>query len=79
MQTVATALMRAQQLDSIGGVGYLSDLTDSAPASYNIEHYATEVARTARLRALITIGGRIAQIGYNGDDDGAAYQEAQRS
>lgn len=77
VQTVATALMRAQQLDSIGGVGYLSDLTDSAPTSYHVEYYAAEVARTARLRALITIGGRIAQIGYNGDDDGAAYQEAQ--
>ena len=42
-----------------------------ADQATNIEHYAAEVARTARLRALITIGGRIAQIGYNGDDDGA--------
>lgn len=77
VRTIATALMRAQQLDAIGGVGYLSDLTDSTPTAFHVEHYAAEVARCARLRDLVTIGTRIAQLGYNGDDDAAAYQEAQ--
>lgn len=76
-RTVATALMRAQQLDLVGGAGYLADLTTNAPASAHVEHYARDVQRTARLRRLVDIGGRIAAIGYTTDDDDQAYQEAQ--
>lgn len=76
-RTVATALMRSQQLELIGGVGYLADLTADVPGSAHVEHYARDVQRTARLRRLIDIGGSIAALGYNADDDDQAYLEAQ--
>lgn len=64
-RTVADELRRREQLDGVGGVAYLSDLTDAVPTSYHVEYYAREVERCALLRQLVAAGGQIAALGYD--------------
>jgi len=64
-RTVSNELRKASELESIGGVVYLSDLTDSVPTSQRIAYYADIVRKTAGFRALIDVGGKIAALGYN--------------
>lgn len=65
IRMVADMLRQRGQLDQVGGIGYLVELTDAVPSSYHVEHYARIVERTAVLRRLITAGGKIASLGYD--------------
>src|SRR4051812_37222102 len=71
--TVADALERSEQLEGIGGRGYLSSLSNSTPTAVHAVQYARIVERKAVLRNLIGAAGRIAGIGY---EDPAEIQEA---
>lgn len=65
IRLVMNELRKRQQLESIGGLEYLSSLTDSVPTSQRVAYYAKIVVDTAGFRKLITAGGKIAAIGYN--------------
>jgi replicative DNA helicase len=71
--TVAETLERAEQLETIGGRGYLSSLSNQTPTAVHAVQYARIVERKAVLRNLIGAAGRIAGIGY---EDPAEVQEA---
>jgi replicative DNA helicase len=66
-QTVTDELRRHSMLEAVGGVLFLSALTDQVPTSYHVEHYARIVERTGVLRLLITAGGAIAALGFQED------------
>jgi replicative DNA helicase len=51
--TLTEALARNNELEAIGGVSYISSLTDGLPRLSNIEHYAKIVKDKAMLRRLI--------------------------
>jgi replicative DNA helicase len=74
---VAEELAARGQLDSIGGVAYLSELVDSVPTAYHVAYYAEPVIRAAELRRLIDAGGAIAALGYNEADVNDARAQAQ--
>ena len=63
--TIVTELRKTDRLEGIGGIGYLAELSDAVPSSYDVEAHAREVERCAILRALASAGGRIAAIGYD--------------
>ena len=67
--TVAHELSLNDQLENVGGPGYLSHLVMVVPTSAHIEHYARIVQRTSTMRQLIDVGGRIAGIGFDGGAD----------
>ena len=46
-------LAQSGELEAVGGVGYVSDLTAGLPRSVNVAHYAKVVARKAAQRRLI--------------------------
>ncbi len=71
--TVAEALERRDELESIGGRAYLSSLSNETPTAVHVEQYARIVERKAVLRNLIGAAGKIAGIGY---EDPAEVQEA---
>ncbi|MGA3056709.1 MAG: replicative DNA helicase [Candidatus Limnocylindrales bacterium] len=71
--TVAEALERANELEGIGGAGYLSQLGNDTPTAVHVAQYARIVERKAILRRLISAAGRIAAIGY---EDGSDIQES---
>src|SRR5437016_4826778 len=51
--TLSEELARKKELESIGGVTYLSSLTEGLPRRENIEHYVKIVKDKAMLRSLI--------------------------
>lgn len=62
---VTDELRRKDQLEVVGGVQYLLELSNSVPTSVHVEYYARIVERTALLRRLIIAGGKIAALGYD--------------
>lgn len=66
--TVGDELARLQQVETIGGIDYLSRLTYVVPTSGNVAYYARIVARTAELRRLVHAAGQIAALAYERDE-----------
>ncbi|MBI4213176.1 MAG: replicative DNA helicase [Chloroflexi bacterium] len=66
---VCDELERDGQLDAVGGVGYVSRLLTVVPTPIHVEYYARIVERTAVMRQLIGVAGRIAAIGYEDPPD----------
>lgn len=64
MLSVSQKLSERNQLDSIGGMNYLTELTNSVPASTNIRHYADIVYKKYILRSIIEAGDDISVIGF---------------
>jgi replicative DNA helicase len=71
--TVAEALERESELESVGGRAYLASLTSQTPTAVHAVQYARIVERKSVLRNLIGAAGKIAGIGY---EDPAEIQEA---
>jgi replicative DNA helicase len=67
--TVGEELGRAGQLEAVGGLTYLSDLTAAVPATANAPHYANIVAEKALLRELLRASQEIAESVYAGEED----------
>ena len=67
--TLARELSRTNQLDTVGGMAYLSHLVSITPTSANSQFYAQAVARTSTMRLLIDAASKISAIGYEDTDD----------
>jgi replicative DNA helicase len=71
--TLARELARTDQLESVGGMAYLSHLIAITPTSAHAEHYAQLVSRTSTLRRLIDAASRISALGYEDNFDQDTY------
>jgi replicative DNA helicase len=60
--TVSDALRRANALDRVGGVGFLTGLIDAVPTASNVEYYAGIVEEHALRRRLLRVGGDIGSL-----------------
>jgi replicative DNA helicase len=69
LSTVADELRRNDRLTPIGGIAYLGELAAEVPTAVHVEYYAHIVERTAILRRLIQVGGTIAGLGYQEDEE----------
>jgi len=65
--TITAELERRGQLDHVGGRVRVNELARLVPTSANARHYAEIVRDTATMRGLIIAGGRIAQLGWDGE------------
>ena len=74
--TLAGELGRAESLDIIGGMAYLSHLVAITPTSVHAEDYAHTISRASTFRKLVDAGNRIVALGYedSADLDGALRQ-----
>ncbi|PCK09439.1 MAG: replicative DNA helicase [Alteromonadaceae bacterium] len=63
--TVSDALHQSDQLDSIGGLDYLTDLATDVPSSANVVAYAKIVREKSTLRQLISAATEISRASYN--------------
>lgn len=71
-------LARTGQLERVGGLAELSRLTDMAHMSpFLCGHYAELIHRTAVDRRIISVGSRLAAIGYEGEGLEKALREAR--
>lgn len=77
--TLTSLLQDKQQLEEVGGVGYLSKLVSGVPTAANVEYYAQLVEEKALLRRLIRTATDIVQNGYAASDDvGLLLNEAEQ-
>ncbi len=64
--TLTEELLQSKELDAVGGVAYLSSLTDGLPRAVNAEHYARIVKDKSVLRRMIHTAHNIVQEGIEG-------------
>lgn len=62
--SVSHKLTEKGMIDSIGGNSYLTELSNSVPASTNIKYYADIVAQKHMLRKIIEAGADISELGF---------------
>jgi replicative DNA helicase len=62
--TVMDRLKKNKELDSVGGMYYITGLVDSVPTTANVEHYANIVLEKAILRKLIGVSGDLSREAY---------------
>lgn len=63
--SVSHKLQEKGLLDQMGGSSYLSELTNSVPASTNIKYYADVVNKKHILRKIIEAGDHISELGFH--------------
>lgn len=76
--TVVSELEKSGDLEAVGGVEYLTTLTNVVPTAANIGHYAEILKRDMILRQLITAGEKIVQKAYESDDMVDALKFAEK-
>lgn len=67
--TVNNKLQEKGQLEQIGGIAFLAELSTAVGTSVNVRHYAEIVEEKAVLRRLIQTAGKISQMSYEGKED----------
>ncbi len=67
--TVKNALVRAGELDDVGGPAYITALSDGVPRSMNVAEYAQIVRSKARLRDVIVAANTLLSDAYEDDQD----------
>lgn len=66
---LANRLEETDSMSRAGGRMYLSELLDRTTTTASVEYYADVVRRKAILRAMIDVGGRISELGFEEDKD----------
>ena len=65
--TLSDELKKKDELDMIGGMNYLTELTNMVPTAAHAEHYADMITQKAMRRRLIKASSEIAEMGFNED------------
>ena len=77
--TVSEALEREGVLEQVGGIGYLTELTNVVPSAASASTYADIVASNSLLRRLINAAQGIIDDGYTNDDSANVLASAEKS
>lgn len=67
--TLTDELERMGVLESVGGIDYITTLTNIVPSSANYKHYADIVKRTSLMRKLIRSSQEIIEKAYEGQEE----------
>jgi replicative DNA helicase len=67
--SVASRLKEKQQLETIGGNSYLTELVNGVPSASNAKHYAEIIRKKSILRRLIEAANHINQLGFQEEED----------
>ena len=79
--TLATALEQAGELEAVGGMDYLVQLSEATASAVNVEHHAGIVHEYAEVRRLIQVCEEVVQKARGGDyeDTERLFDEAQQA
>lgn len=77
--TVSEALEREGVLEQVGGIGYLTELTNVVPSAASALTYSDIVASNSLLRRLINAAQGIIDDGYTNDDSANVLASAEKS
>ncbi len=75
--TLVTELETSGDMDSIGGLSYLNELSNIVPSASNYMHYSAIVKKSSTLRKLISVSGEISTKAFSGDADDDALKFAE--
>ena len=79
VMTLSEEMRKSGDLDSAGGIAFLTELVDSVPSAANIEHYAKIVLDKYILRQLIGASTAISRECYRAETDaGSILDEAEQ-
>ncbi len=78
MVSVADKLELVGKLDDVGGVDYLSELTESIPSAANCKYYADIVRRDSLTRKVISAGNEILEFSYQCTSGADALGKAEQ-
>ena len=79
MTTITNELKSTNDLDSIGGVIYLTEVLNTESTAANVDYYLKIIADDALLRRLIEVSNDINQMGYDTTQNvGETLDEAER-
>jgi len=67
--SLSSRLREKGQLDSLGGVSYLTDLVNAVPSAANIQYYADTVYKKFMMRKLIEAAESINDLGYDENEE----------
>jgi replicative DNA helicase len=71
-------LEKTGELDSVGGIEYITLLTNAVPSSANYRYYVDIVKRDSLLRNLIGTGQKIVENAYNSRDGESSLKFAEK-
>ncbi len=77
--TITDELDNEGILNEVGGVTYITSLTNSVPSSANFKHYEELIKRDAMLRKLIASGQSIVEHTFNSTDQTEALTFAEKT
>lgn len=63
--TLSDELKKKEELEMIGGMDYITELTNMVPTAAHAEHYAEIITQKAMRRRLIKVAGEVAELGYD--------------
>ena len=76
--TLTDYLEKKGKLESVGGIDYITSLTNSVPSAANFKFYVDIVKRDSLFRKLIAAGQKIIENAYNATDDKTALKFAEK-
>lgn len=77
--TLTDELDRMSSLDAVGGIDYITTLTNIVPSAANVEHYIDIVKRDSSLRELIKASNQIIDKAYTNEDKTDVIGFAEKS
>jgi replicative DNA helicase len=77
--TTVEQLQSENKLEAIGGLQYLTAVADAVPSAANFRHYVDILRKNRMRRRLIEAGNSIVQVGYEGEDEQASLQIAEKA
>lgn len=77
--TLVDALERKELLDSVGGISYITSVSNSMPSVVNYKDYVELVERDSILRQVIDVCQKVAEQCYSGTEAESVLQFAEKS
>lgn len=69
----------SDNLQKVGGMAYLTELTNAIPSSANFRYYLNIIKKNGMLRTIINASNRINENTYNSDDADMALAYAEKT
>lgn len=76
--TLTSELEIEKKLEAVGGIDYITFLTNVVPSAANFKHYCDIVKANSVRRSLIKGGQAIVEEGFNTEDEQKAMQNAEK-
>ncbi len=76
--TVSKVLSANGELEEVGGLGYITDLTNYVPSAANYKHYADIVRNDSILRQIIETSQKITNEAFEGAEASNVLQRAEK-